>query len=604
MASAVSISDLTFTYAGREEPALRDIGVSVEAGASLLVLGPSGSGKSTLTLCLDGLIPHLVEGELRGKVCVAGLVTADHPVHVLATEVGLVFQDPDSQFCALTVEDEVAFGLENLGVEPVEIEERIDRVLGEAGLEGFRQRELSRLSGGEKQRVALAAVMAMGPRVLVLDEPSANLDPASAVEFFAHLRALARDRERIIVVIEHRLDGLAEWVDQVLVLGRQGRAIFHGPPVEAFYGMGDALRAEGVWQPRVAELTLALREKGWPVPGRPLSVAQAADALEKTPGLVSRLREAVRAPAVCPEDEILISIQDLTFRYPGRLDDSKPVLDGVSLDLHRGTLLAIAGANGAGKTTLAALLSGVLTPPKGTVLLGGMDVATMREDDLTGRVGYVFQNPEHQFVADTVHDELAFSLVQRKGRQSLAPAQEQTVKEWLGRFGLSMYAQRNPFSLSQGEKRRLSVAAMLVRGQEVIILDEPSFGQDEAQTQRLMATLQQVRGEGRTVVMVTHDMSLVAEFAGEVMVLAGGRVVFAGEPHELFSHPGILEEARLEPPVLGSLAAAVGASGLLTVDEFVAAAGPPPAGGGPAAALRASAGAARLEPCGTRGGSG
>ena len=281
------------------------------------------------------------------------------------------------------------------------------------------------------------------------------------------------------------------------------------------------------------------------------------------------------------------------------------MLDGVSLDLHRGALLAIAGANGAGKTTLASLLSGVLKPPKGTVTLGGMDVATMREDDLTGRVGYVFQNPEHQFVADSVHNELAFSLVQRKGRQSLAPVQEQLVKEWLERFGLLTYAERNPFSLSQGEKRRLSVAAMLVRGQEVVILDEPSFGQDEAQTDRLMATLQQLRDEGRTVVMVTHDMSLVAEYATAVVVLVGGRVVFFGEPHALFSRPGILDEARLELPVLGSLATGLGAPGLLTVEEFVAAAGPPPVPAHGGRAVRPGpAGLACPEPSGIRGRSG
>jgi energy-coupling factor transport system ATP-binding protein len=601
-AEILTISDLTFTYAEREAPALANLDLEVRVGESLLVLGPSGSGKSTLTLCLDGLIPHLVEGESLGRVTVAGLVTADHPVHVLATHVGLVFQDPESQFCTLTVEDEVAFGLENLCVEPAEIERRVDQALADVGLEGFRCRDLSQLSGGEKQRVALASVLAMGPKVLVLDEPSANLDPAAASGLFGRLRDVAAARELTLVVIEHRLDDLAEWVDGVLVLTAEGRVAARGRPADVLYGDG-ALTAHGVWEPAVVPLVRALRAAGWHVPGRPLGVRAARDALERTPGLVARLRSgagagsaaapgeahaAVRvAPAAVapgsPGDgasttphgpaQGLLSVRNLTYHYPGQEAGARAALQSVSLDVRPAGFLALVGANGAGKTTLASLLSGVLAPPAGAVFLEGRDLNDLPEDRLTAAVGYVFQNPEHQFVADTVYDEVAFSLIQQRRRGRLTAVQEREVGGWLERFGLASYADRNPFTLSQGEKRRLSVAAMLVRGQRVIILDEPAFGLDMAQTAALLATLEGLRAEGRTVVMVTHDMSLVAEHAQDVVVLGGGRVLFAGPPHRLFAEPDVLAEAHLEPPSLGRLALECGAPGLLTLNEFVAAAG-------------------------------
>jgi energy-coupling factor transport system ATP-binding protein len=587
-AIAVAVAGLNFKYAGEDASVLRDVSFELGLGRSLLVLGPSGSGKSTLTICLDGLIPHMVEGEMTGRVCVAGLLTAEHPVYVLATEVGLVFQDPESQFCALTVEDEVAFGLENLRVDPASIEARVDDALWDVGLAGFRGRALSHLSGGEKQRVALAAVLAMGPRILVLDEPSANLDPATASDLFRRLREVARRKELTLVIIEHRLDELAEWADAVLVLSPEGRVASWGAPVDIMYEDG-ALEAHGVWEPAVVPLARRLKEAGWPVPGRPLGVPEARRALEQTPGLVGRLRSAaVRAtgrPAALAgraKGPTLLSVRNLTFRYPGSEPAIRPALEGVSMDVPSGGFFALVGANGAGKSTLASLVSGVLAPPKGTVFLDGRDLSDMRQDDVTSSIGYVFQNPEHQFVADRVYDELAFSLIQRRGRGKLAAEQAREVEFWLERFGLLAYAERNPFALSQGEKRRLSVAAMLIRGQRVIVLDEPSFGQDQAQTARLLSTLRSLCAQGRTVVIVTHDMSLVAAHAQDVVVLAEGRVLYSGSPRSLFSEQEVLREARLELPALGRLAFEIGAPGLLTLDDYLGAAGA--ATGGPVTA--------------------
>ncbi len=378
---AVKAAELSFTYSSRLRPALVDLTFNLTPGQTVLVLGPSGSGKSTLTLCLDGLIPHLVEGDYSGQVAVAGLVVKDTPVRVLAAQTGLVFQDPEAQFCTLTVDDEIAFGLENLQTPPEDIETAIDRALELVRLAHLRGRHLVGLSGGEKQRVALAAVLAMGPRLLVLDEPSANLDPAATTELFAILRGLAAEHRHTIVIIEHKLDEVIDWVDQVLALDSEGGLLLHSDPRAAFYDDSRRLHEAGVWRPQTVELVAGLTEAGWPVAGRPLTASETAIALQDTAGLVERLRAAALAPAA-PRDadsedsplrktgskagaatagsEPLMAVRHLGFSYPG----GPAVLDDVSLEVRRGDFLAVVGGNGAGKTTLGSLLSGILAPPR------------------------------------------------------------------------------------------------------------------------------------------------------------------------------------------------------------------------------------------------
>jgi len=600
------VRDLTFRYSERRDPALREVNFDVAPGESVLVLGPSGSGKSTLTLCLDGLIPHVVEGEYEGIVQVGRLIAHESDVPRLARDVGLVFQDPESQFATLTVADEVAFGLESLAVPPETIEEASAQALAAVGLAGFDGRQLTTLSGGEKQRVALASVLAMGPRVIVLDEPSANLDPVGAVELFRHLRRMARDRGHTLIVIEHRLDELVEWIDSVLVLDACGRVLFRGDPREAFYERSAELTAAGVWRPRTTELVLSLKERGWPVPGRPLTIAETAAALADTPGLLRSLATsgvrggpadapespaadapttghgavagsnaaAPSGPAATPQPAAAsnpagasnpapgsdgavspelpaIEVRDLTYRY----DPAGPlVLEGVSLVIPEARVTAIVGANGAGKSTLAGLISGVLPTTPGSVFIGGRDTCSLEDRVRSTTVGHVFQNPEHQFVTNTVRGELVFSLTQHSSLGDSEVAHAALVDSWLDRFGLSELAEAGPFTLSQGQKRRLSVAAMLIRGQSVLVLDEPTFGQDRRQADRLISTLvEQSTLERRTMLMVTHDMRLVAEHADTVVVLVGGAVAFHGPPGRLFRDEALLRRAGLTVPAVGGL---------------------------------------------------
>jgi energy-coupling factor transport system ATP-binding protein len=568
------------------------VSFGVAPGETVLVLGPSGSGKSTLTLCLDGLVPHLVEGDYAGRVAVAGLVVADSPVHLLTQQTGLVFQDPESQFCTLTVEDEIAFGLENLQLPPEEIEDSIDESLHSVGLDGYRRRRLATLSGGEKQRVALAAVLAMGPRVLVLDEPSANLDPQATADLFELIRGLHADRRHSMVIIEHKLDDVIDWIDSVLVLDSEGHLLFRGAPRQAFHDCATLLASAGVWLPQTAELVSALGANGWEVPGKPLGVDETVAALSATPGLVERLdrRARVSSGSTAPgpaageaqrgvDQQPLLEVRDLSYKYPGA-DDECWALSGVSFSVRKGAFFAIAGANGAGKSTLAALLSGVLDAPPGSVFITGKDVSTLRTSALSDLVGHVFQNPEHQFVTETVSGELAFSLspkAGRKGAHHLTTLQRRDVETWLDRLGLLRLAGANPFSLSQGQKRRLSVASMLIRGQTVLVLDEPTLGQDEEQAARLMAMAEEFRERGGTVLIITHDMRLIAEYADDLLVLSRGQVVHCGTPAAFFSQPRLVRDAGLEVPVIGRVFAELlgrdGSCGLLTVSAAFHAAG-------------------------------
>ena len=592
-----------------------DLSFFAEPGETLLVLGPSGSGKSTLTLCLDGLIPHLIEGDCSGRVVVAGLVVGDSPVHLLTQETGLVFQDPDAQFCTLTVEDEIAFGLENLCRPPEEIEGAIDRSLASVGLADYRKRRLDTLSGVRSSAWLWPRCLPWGPAYWCLDEPSANLDPRATAELFALLRSLAEDRRHTIVIIEHKLDELIGWVDKVLVLGPEGRLLYQGGPETAFYERGAVLAAAGVWRPQTVELVAALRAIGWEVPGSPLSVADTVTALDATAGLVERLRASgpgsagspsVRVasgrsglgrsgsersgserpgPGIAPLDsgtpsrEPVLETRHLDYRYRGARPAPNALSD-VSLSIRRGDFLAIAGSNGAGKSTLASLLTGVLEPPKGTVFLEGRDVTEMSATAVSDRVGYVFQNPEHQFVSDTVFGELAFSLSPRAGRKGprhLSGEQRSRVESWLDRLALLPLAKASPFALSQGQKRRLSVAAMLIRGQSILILDEPTLGQDEFQTAALMEMMEEFRAEGGTVAMITHDMRLVGEYADSLMVLSGGRVAHAGTPEGFFSQPGLVETVGLDVPALGRVSAGLHElagtpEGLHTAQDFLRAA--------------------------------
>ncbi|MBX5457337.1 MAG: ATP-binding cassette domain-containing protein [Thermogemmatispora sp.] len=576
----IEIEDLTVKYPGRRMPALEHLQLQLRAGETLLLLGPSGSGKSTLALTLNGLIPHSIGKLQSGHVRVAGLDTRQTTVAALAQRVGILFQDPEAQFVMFTVEDEIAFGLENLCFSPDEMERRISESLRLVGLTELRYRRVEQLSGGEKQRVALAALLALEPEILVFDEPTANLDPQGTREVFDLLRRCKETGRYTIVLIEHRLDELMDLVERMVVLDKRGEVVIDGTPREVLRAHLSTLQELGVWVPQVARLAHALQQHGWPLEPFPLTLSEAVEALKERrplsagrqassalPSLVSvhntGRQRSPASPPIKPDpgrEEAAIEVCSLSYRAAGR-----QVLQDISLAIPRGAFLALVGANGAGKTTLAQHLIGVLQPPRGCVHLLGRDITTISARELTRHVGYVFQNPEHQFITEAVEDEVAYGL-----RVMGLPATEVQGRTHalLERFNLLPLARANPFTLSHGEKRRLSVATMLAMGQEILILDEPTFGQDEYNATALLELLWQLHSEGRTVVIITHDMSLVATYAQYVAVMNHGRLLFYGTPAALFAREELLAEARLMLPPLAQLARRLGWSDLLTLEEL------------------------------------
>ena len=546
----IRINDLSFWYPDSEHPALNKVNLNIYEGETILILGPSGCGKSTLALCLNGIIPHAIKGEMKGEVIVDGMNTKEHLLHELTQRVGIVFQDPETQFCTLYVEDEVAFGPENLCMPREEIKRRVFDSLKKVGLLKHRKTRIDRLSGGEKQRLALAAMLAMNPKVIIFDEPTSNLDPAGTAEVFAMIRDMSKDPEKTIVLIEHKVDEVIDVVDRIVVMDPNGRIVTQGAPRFVIEEVLEKYRELGIWIPHVSELAAIIRRHKPSLKKLkiPLTIKEMVEFLEKSAIIDKLIKVSQPIRSTRMAEDVVISIRDLSFKYP----DGTIALRGVNLDVIRGDFVAIVGGNGSGKTTLALCTIGAFRIPPGKVFINGRDVTSMTRYEIAKEVGYVFQYPEHQFIENTVFDEVAFSLRVRRLPESEI---KEKVERVLRLFSLDKYKFRNPFSLSQGEKRRLSVATMLVVEPNILILDEPTFGQDARNSEQIMDLLKELNMQGKTIIMITHDMKLVAKYAKTVAVMSDGRVIFSGTVEELFERPEIMEKAKLLPPPLMELTA-------------------------------------------------
>ncbi len=559
-ARLLEVRDLAITHAGEDIATPAGVSFAVSEGEVVLLLGPSGSGKSTLTLALNGLIPQAISADVRGALTVDGRDALQTSVAELSTRVGMVFQDPDAQLVTGTLLDEVAFGPENLRMPKEVVLARAEASLRRVGLWERRADNPDRLSGGGRQRLAIACALAMGSPLLVLDEPTANLDPQGIEEVYGALSDLIAAGDRAIVLVEHNLDAAVRFVDRAVVLDQAGRLVADGTVDDVLRGRAEELHALGVWLPTSALAALRLRSAGYALDPLPLTPDELRSALESAPvpasaaGARASLADgpAERAPTEQmpggqgPGEQTgavpAVSVRGLTLRRGGRT-----ILRDVDLEVRRGEFVAIVGANGAGKTTLVQAIAGVLPPPRGTVRVGGLDVGRTDARTLTSRIGFVFQNPEHQFIANTVFDELAHGLRAQRLPEAAVRARTDEVLE---RFGLAAKAHTHPFLLSGGQKRRLSVGTALVAGAPVIALDEPTFGQDRARADELLGLLRELNDEGTTVIVVTHDMQLVAEYAQSTVVLGDGRVIAQGRTAEVFADAGLVEQAGLRLPPL------------------------------------------------------
>ncbi|CAH0123115.1 Putative HMP/thiamine import ATP-binding protein YkoD [Microbacterium sp. Bi121] len=540
------VRDLSLTHAGATHPSPSDVSFDVQPGEVVLVLGPSGSGKSTLTLALNGLIPQSVPADVAGTVEVRGRSTVDTPVAELSSDVAMVFQDPDAQLVTGTLLDEVAFALENLLLPVAEVLSRSEQALRRVGLWERRAWNPDRLSGGGRQRLAIACAVAMGSPLIVLDEPTANLDPQGIDDVYDALTDLVASGDRAVILVEHNLDAAMRFATRAIVLDQQGRLAFDGPVAEILREHTEELIAMGVWLPAATLAGRMLRERGvldaeTPLPLTPEELAGVVNGF----GTLSERSETTRierAEGGSKSSPMIVRSRNLSVKR-GRAE----VLHGIDLDISAGSLTAIVGANGAGKTTLIQALAGVVPPPRNRITIDGIDPGRASPRDLAARVGFVFQNPEHQFIAHTVFDELAHGLRLRGASDAEI---SDRVGEMLSRFGLEHKADVHPFLLSGGEKRRLSVGTALITRPAVLALDEPTFGQDRARADELLRLLKGLRSEGTTIVIVTHDLQLVADHTTHTVVLADGRVHAAGPTDELFATERLFETAGLRLPAL------------------------------------------------------
>ncbi len=531
---AIALEQVTFTYAGGERPALAAVSLYQKRGEMIGVIGATGAGKSTLAKCLNHIVPGFEDGEFRGLVRIDGRTLRDGRVCDYAPLVGMVFQDFEAQLFSTNVAHEVAFAMEQVGMERAQMLERLRPALDAVGLRGFDHRDPTSLSGGEKQRLAIAAVMALRPSVIVLDEPTTDLDPEGKAEVFALIRRL-RAEGLSLVVIEHETEELLE-CDRLILL-REGGVAADAPPDKLLVRI-EMLEESGVHPP---DLNRLLKHLG--LSGHARSVEEAEAVVRRALGMPAEARLGPLAPGQDADAKgaALVAVEHLSFAYTG----GERVLNDVSLEIAPGEFLAIIGQNGSGKTTLAKHIVGLLRPDAGSITLAGRNRLSLRASESAHLAGYVFQNPDHQIFAATVGGEVAFG----PRNFGFAPDEiERRCEEVLTAVGLNDARERDPFLLGKGERQRLAVASVLALRPRLLILDEPTTGLDYREQLRMMNLVCELNRAGTAIVIISHTPWLVAEYARRVVLLGKGRKLFDGPVREFFGKPELLAASSFRPP--------------------------------------------------------
>ena len=549
----IKLDDVSFSYGHEAQNALDHVSLAIEKGEFVGVIGPSGAGKSTLAAVMSGAIPHHYTGQLFGATLVDDRDTCEITLTDISRVVGSVLQDIDAQMVAPIVEDEILFGLENFGIPHDQIEERISQTLTTVGISDLRHREIATLSGGQKQKVAIAAIIAMAPNVLVLDEPTAALDPASSTLVFDTLRQINREHGITVVVIEQKVALLSKYCSRVLVMA-DGKLAFDGEPHQVFAHASE-LRQMGVDSPRVARIANSLAEVGL----LPSDQAPCLNVSEAHQLISSLLANATSkdAPADVPEtsphipavprgvnQEPVVELTDVTFAYP----HGGASVSNLNMCVYPGELVGIIGQNGAGKTTLTKLLNGLLHPASGTVRMAGMNTADVPTSAIAAKCATLFQNPDRQLCRDTVLDEVAFGLELHGVGTDEARQRARVAAE---RFGLPL--DESPFSLSRGQRQMVALASVVVLDPQVVLLDEPTSGLDYRECMTVMETVSEMAERGCAVIMVCHDMEVVSDFAQRLVVMADGRILERGDANRIFADDALMRAAYVEPPQVVAL---------------------------------------------------
>jgi len=505
------VDNVSFRYREREELAIKDISLQLEAGEVLLIAGASGCGKTTLARVINGLIPRSYKGELTGQVLFHGQDTTRMSLAQISQNVGTVLQDPERQILGTKVINEVAFGLENAGVPRKEILARAEGSMDYLRIADLRDRDTFNLSGGEKQKVALAGVLAMEPSLLLLDEPLASLDPASALEALGLMRELA-DAGIAVLIVEHRVEDVLKISPDRMLFMVDGEVVYEGSTA----GVAQSVDYHEVKLPARIVMERAVED---PPPAK----------IEFLPGKV-------------PGDEPLVRFEHVSFFY----EEGRDVLQDINLTIDAGDIIGILGPNGAGKTTLVKHAIGLLKPKSGVIFVEGKDTRDLSVAEIASTLGYVFQSPSHMLFAPSVREELTF------GPSNLGHTKEDIEKEVqtsIDIMNLSGMEENPPLALSFGQQKRVSIAAILAMGSKILVMDEPTAGQDYKNYMDFMDSILQLPSF-ESILFITHDVDLAVVYANRVILLNEGRLVGDGKPQEVLSDYDHLEEWRLVPTSL------------------------------------------------------
>lgn len=510
----LAVKDLSFRYRDRQETAIRNISFDVRAGEILLIAGASGCGKTTLIRCLNGLAPRSYKGEINGRVAVFGKDIQGWKLSQISQKIGTALQDPERQILGTKVVNEVAFGLENLNIPREEIFQRVDEALTFLKIFHLRERETFSLSGGEKQKLALAGILAMRPSILLLDEPLASLDPASAQDALDTARFLA-DQGIAILMVEHRVEDVLRIKPERVMLMDSGEIRY----------LGDAAGLFNVASFREIKL--------------PANVIVERAKAEAPPEEINLLPGAASAAS---NDEAIVKFENVAFGYESNVE----VLHGLNLEIKRGDVIAVLGPNGAGKTTFVKHAIGLLKPKAGRVLVNGRDTKEISVAQIASVLGYVFQSPSHMLFAPTVREELAFGPTNLRHSDKRI---EMEVKEALRIVNLSDKENDPPLALSFGQQKRVSIAAILAMQSKILVMDEPTAGQDYQNYINFMDSILQLPSF-EAILFITHDVDLAVIYANRVLIVNDGRLVADGRPQDVLRDFDRLKANRLEPTSL------------------------------------------------------
>lgn len=543
----IKVNNLTFNYPGKTAPALLNIDLEVSQGEFVLITGPTGCGKSTLLKCLNGIIPHESEGIMSGNVIIDGVNTDDASLPVLSRKVGMVQQNPDDQIFSLIVEDEVAFGPENLSLSIEKIEQRVALALKQVGMAEFRQKSVHTLSGGQKQRVAIAAILSMQPSVLLLDEPASQLDPLGTEEILSVITKINAEKKSTIVLVEHRIHEVVHLADRIIIMDK-GTVILDAGKKEVFENHIDIFHKLGLRVPETIELFHQLK-----LSGVPLTEKEALHLLKKrVNSYKSKDTKVIHDKKLRKEKKIpVLKTEDVWFAY----EEENWILQGINLEIWQGELIALLGNNGSGKSTLLLHMCGILKPQRGNVKVLGRKTRHVKPESMVGDVAVVFQDPALMLFCDTVWKEVAF------GPENLKIEREEIkkrVQEALNVMTVEDLTFEPPQALSGGQRLRAAVASVLSLEPRILLLDEPTSGQDKRNIVTFMNYLKELSGNNITCVFITHDMETALKFADRVMVLDNGSLIANGTPGALFENMDLFNKTSLKPPQALTLSTQLG----------------------------------------------